>query len=50
MEDDSRGEAQFDPKNTRPGNAKRIRWSFVVIVLIFIALAVTAMLIATKSQ
>ncbi len=43
MADDIRQEAQYDPKNRQPATAKRIRWSFVVIVLIFLALSLTAM-------
>ena len=41
-DDDPRQEAQYDPKNKRKSSAKRIRWSFVVIVLIFLALTLTA--------
>jgi hypothetical protein len=42
VDDDPRQEAQYDPKNKRKSSAKRIRWSFVVIVLIFLALTITA--------
>jgi hypothetical protein len=41
-EDDPRQEAQYDPKNKRTSSVKRIRWSFVLIVLIFLALSLTA--------
>ena len=43
MQEDTRQEAQYDPKNRPPATVKRIRWSFVVIVLIFLALSITAM-------
>jgi hypothetical protein len=36
---------QSDPKNVLPANDKRIRASFGMIVLIFVALALTAVLI-----
>ncbi len=41
-DDDPRQEAQYDPKNKRKSSANRIRWSFVLIVLIFLALTITA--------
>jgi hypothetical protein len=41
-DDDPRQEAQYDPKNKRKSSVKRIRWSFVLIVLIFLALTITA--------
>jgi hypothetical protein len=47
MEEDPRQEAQYDPKNKRTNSVKRIRWSFVVIVLIFLALSITAVKIWT---
>jgi 4-hydroxybenzoate polyprenyltransferase len=47
MDQDTHQDAQHDPKNTRPASARRIRWSFVVIVLIFLALSLTAMMIWT---
>jgi hypothetical protein len=47
MEEDTRQEAQYDPKNKRSSSVKRIRWSFVVIVLIFLALSITAVKIWT---
>jgi hypothetical protein len=43
MEEDPRQEAQYDPRNKRTSSVKRIRWSFVLIVLIFLALSLTAM-------
>jgi len=48
MQEDPRREAQFDPKNRLPATALRIRWSFVIIALIFLALSLTAVLIWTK--
>jgi hypothetical protein len=42
VDDDPRQEAQYDPKNKRTSSVKRIRWSFVLIVLIFLALGLTA--------
>jgi hypothetical protein len=42
MEEDTRQEAQYDPRNKRTASVKRIRWSFVLIVLIFLALSLTA--------
>ncbi len=40
MQDDGdRRDAQFDPHNKQPANAKRIRMSWVVVVLLFVALA-----------
>jgi len=45
MDEDPRQEAQYDPKNKRPANASRIRWSFLIIVLIFVALSLTAVMI-----
>jgi hypothetical protein len=47
MEEDTRQEAQYDPRNKRPSSVRRIRWSFVVIVLIFLALSITAVKIWT---
>jgi hypothetical protein len=41
-DDDPRQEAQYDPKNKRKSSANRIRWSFVLIVLLFLALTITA--------
>ena len=41
-DDDPRQEAQYDPKNKRKSSVKRIRWSFVLIVVIFLALTITA--------
>jgi hypothetical protein len=49
MQEDTRQEAQYDPRNKRPGSAKRIRWSFVLIVLIFLALSLTALKIWTSA-
>ena len=43
MQEDTRQEAQYDPRNKRTASVKRIRWSFVVIVLIFLALSLTAL-------
>jgi hypothetical protein len=43
VDDDPRQEAQYDPRNKRTSAVKRIRWSFVLIVLIFLALSLTAM-------
>ena len=43
--DAERSSVQSDPRNTAKSDAPRIRMSFVVVVLVFIALAVTAMLI-----
>jgi hypothetical protein len=47
--EDTRQEAQYDPKNKRPASALRIRWSFVIVVLIFLALSITAVMIWTKT-
>jgi hypothetical protein len=47
MEEDPRQEAQYDPRNKRTSSVKRIRWSFVLIVLIFLALGLTAVKIMT---
>jgi hypothetical protein len=47
MEEDTRQEAQYDPRNKRSSSVSRIRWSFVVIVLIFLALSITAVKIWT---
>jgi hypothetical protein len=49
MQEDSRQEAQYDPRNKRPASAKRIRWSFVVIALIFLALSLTAVKVWTST-
>jgi len=49
VEDDPRQEAQYDPKNKRPATATRIRWSFLVVALIFIALSLTAVMIWTRT-
>jgi hypothetical protein len=49
MKEDTRQEAQYDPRNKRPASAMRIRWSFVIVVLIFLALSLTALLIWTRS-
>ena len=46
---EDRSEAQSDPKNVLPANAKRIRFSFVIVTLLFIALALTAMLIWSRA-
>jgi hypothetical protein len=46
-EDDPRQEAQYDPRNKRSSSVKRIRWSFLMIVLIFLALGLTAVKIWT---
>lgn len=45
---EDRRDAQFDPHNKQPANARRIRLSFVVVALIFTALALTAMIIAYR--
>jgi hypothetical protein len=45
MQEDTRQETQYDPKNKTPASALRIRWSFVLVVLMFLALSVTAVLI-----
>jgi hypothetical protein len=50
LEEDTRQEAQYDPRNKRPATALRIRWSFLIVTLIFIALAVTAMLLWTGAR
>jgi hypothetical protein len=47
MDEDPRQEAQYDPRNKRSSAPLRIRWSFVVIVLIFLALSITAVMIWT---
>jgi hypothetical protein len=47
MEEDVRSDAQYDPKNRQPATAKRIRFSFVMVLLLFIALGLTAVYIAT---
>ena len=49
MQEDPRQEAQYDPRNKRTGSVKRIRLSFVLIALIFLALSLTAVAIWTKS-
>jgi hypothetical protein len=49
MQEDTRQEAQYDPRNKRTGSVKRIRWSFVLIVLIFLALSLTAVAIWTRT-
>jgi hypothetical protein len=49
MQEDPRQEAQYDPRNKRSASVKRIRWSFVVIVLIFLALSITAVKIWTHT-
>jgi hypothetical protein len=50
MQDDGdRRDAQFDPHNKQPANAKRIRMSWVVVVPMFVALALTALLIASRA-
>ena len=49
MQDDERREAQFDPHNKPPDNAKRIRMSWVVIALVFTALALTALWISMRA-
>jgi len=46
-EEDTRQEAQYDPRNKRTSSVKRIRWSFLLIVLIFLALGLTAVKIWT---
>lgn len=47
-DDGDRRDAQFDPHNKQPNNVKRIRMSFLVVVLMFVALALTALLIASR--
>jgi hypothetical protein len=49
MDEDIRLDAQYDPKNKQPATAKRIRFSFLMVVLLFTALGLAAVLIATKS-
>ena len=50
LQEDPRQEAQYDPRNKRrTGSVKRIRWSFVLIVLIFLALSLTAVAIWTRT-
>jgi hypothetical protein len=48
MQEDPRQEAQYDPRNKRPRSVERIRWSFVVVALIFLALSLTAVMIWTR--
>ncbi|HEX5228923.1 MAG TPA: hypothetical protein VFW44_14490 [Bryobacteraceae bacterium] len=50
MDEDIRQEAQFDPRNKRPATALRIRWSFWIVVLIFIALGLTAVMLWTGGR
>ena len=45
---EDRRDAQFDPHNKQPNNVKRIRMSWIVIALMFTALALTALLIASR--
>jgi hypothetical protein len=49
MQEDPRQEAQYDPRNKRPASATRIRWSFLIVALIFLALSLTAVMIWTKT-
>lgn len=49
MQEDTRQEAQYDPRNKRTSSVNRIRWSFVLIVLIFLALSLTAVMIWTRT-
>lgn len=48
--EEERREAQFDPRNKRSGVPKRVALSFWWIVLIFIALGLTAVLIMLRTQ
>jgi len=50
VEEDSRREAQYDPRNKRSSAPKKIRLSFLVIVLIFIALGLTAVMIMLRAH
>jgi len=50
LEEDIRQQAQYDPKNKRPASALRIRWSFAIVALIFIALALTAMVLMLSGR
>jgi hypothetical protein len=49
MLEDTRQEARYDARNKRIASVKRIRWSFVVIVPIFLALSPTAVMIWTRT-
>jgi len=48
--EDPRREAQFDPRNKRSAANKRLAWSFVMIVLLFLALGLTALIIWTGNR
>ncbi len=41
-------DAQHDPHNKPPANVRRIRMSWIVIVLLFTALALTAVLLMLR--
>ncbi|HLK18157.1 MAG TPA: hypothetical protein VKT81_04340 [Bryobacteraceae bacterium] len=45
---EDRRDAQFDPHNKQPANARRIRLSLIMVALMFTALALTAMIIAYR--
>ncbi len=49
MQEDARREAQFDPRNKRSIEGKKIKLSFVIVALLFIALGLTAVMIWTHS-
>lgn len=48
--EDPRREAQFDPRNKRSGAKNRLNWSFLMIVLLFLALGLTALMIWTGNS
>jgi hypothetical protein len=48
LHEDERREAQYDPRNKRSAVPKRVALSFWWIVLIFIALGLTAVLIMLR--
>ena len=50
LQEDERREAQYDPRNKRSAVPKRVTLSFLWIVLIFIALGLTAILIMLRTQ
>ncbi len=48
--EDPRREAQFDPRNKRSAEGKKLKLSFLMVALLVLALALTAVIIWTGSS
>lgn len=50
IQEDERRDAQYDPRNKRRHTGKRMNISFAIVVLIFVALGLTAVIIMSHAR